>query len=209
MAESLIRAWWARLRGELEPAPCPFSHAWILEMPQRAMVAAPARVLRAFDIRAGARVLEIGPGTGYYSMEAARRVGDGGRLLCLDIQRAMLHATRRRAQQTAQSNVDFICGDAAAHWMSMGPFPFPSSCRILTSLLNEASGACWLQQVLRSSAHGAGSAMYRPGGGRAPTAPPDTRWSSAQDTAEFANPLGRLLLCAIKVLDQLLLRHRR
>jgi ubiquinone/menaquinone biosynthesis C-methylase UbiE len=113
MAESLIRAWWARLRGELEPAPCPFSHAWILEMPQRAMVAAPARVLRAFGIRAGARVLEIGPGTGYYSMEAARRVGDGGRLLCLDIQRAMLHATRRRAQQTAQSNVDFICGDAA------------------------------------------------------------------------------------------------
>jgi ubiquinone/menaquinone biosynthesis C-methylase UbiE len=94
--ESLLRAWWKRLRGELEPKPFPFADAAILETPLRALVAGPERVLGAFGIGAGERVLEIGPGIGYYSVDAARRVGREGRLVCLDVQREMLGAVRSK-----------------------------------------------------------------------------------------------------------------
>jgi ubiquinone/menaquinone biosynthesis C-methylase UbiE len=60
------------------------------------LVAGARRVLDLFGLRAGETVLEIGPGTGFYSIEAARRVGARGRLVCLDIQPEMLQHTRRR-----------------------------------------------------------------------------------------------------------------
>jgi ubiquinone/menaquinone biosynthesis C-methylase UbiE len=59
-------------------------------------VAGSRRVLEAFGVGFGLTVLEIGPGTGFYSLEVARRVGSFGRFVCLDIQPAMLDYTRRR-----------------------------------------------------------------------------------------------------------------
>jgi ubiquinone/menaquinone biosynthesis C-methylase UbiE len=94
--ESLLRAWWKRLRGTLEPKPFPYADAAILDSRLRGLVAGPERVLGAFGIGPGQRVLEVGPGIGYYSADAARRVGREGRLICLDVQGEMLGAVRRR-----------------------------------------------------------------------------------------------------------------
>ena len=63
MAENLIRAWWARLRGQLGAKPCPYRFAWVLDMPMRAWHAGPAKILGAFGLEPGEKVLEIGPGT--------------------------------------------------------------------------------------------------------------------------------------------------
>ncbi len=112
MAESLIRSWWARLRGRLEPVPCPYAEASTLDVPLRALVASPKRVLGDFGFGAGARVLEVGPGIGYYSVEAARRVGSGGRLLCLDLQEQMLREARGRVCRANLKAADFISGSA-------------------------------------------------------------------------------------------------
>ena len=111
MAESILSAWWERLRGRLQPKPCPYSLAPALEVPGRRLVAGPERVLSAVGIRTGDTVLEIGPGTGFYSVEAARRVAPSGRLICLDIQREMLLETRRRVVAAAL-RADFVCADA-------------------------------------------------------------------------------------------------
>jgi len=54
---SLISAWWDRLGGRLQPEPFPFAEAAVLDMPRRRLVAS--------------------PGIGYYSVEAARRIGAG------------------------------------------------------------------------------------------------------------------------------------
>jgi len=91
----LLRAWWQRWRGRLQPRPFPYADAAILASPLRGMFASPSRILGAFGLGGGERVLEIGPGIGYYSCEAAARVGESGRLVCLDVQRDMLLATRR------------------------------------------------------------------------------------------------------------------
>ena len=112
MAESLLRSWWARFRGRLEPIPCPYSDAAVLDMPLRRLVASPERILVDFGIAVGDRVLEVGSGVGYYSVEAARRVGASGRLLCLDLQKEMLLEARRRVQRANQTGADFIAASA-------------------------------------------------------------------------------------------------
>jgi ubiquinone/menaquinone biosynthesis C-methylase UbiE len=109
---SLIRAWWDRLRGRLEPTPCPFSDAFVLDAPVRRLFAGPDRVVGAFNLQEGERVVEIGPGTGYYSVDAAQKVGPSGLLVCLDIQREMLAETRRRLEASGCQAL-FIQANAA------------------------------------------------------------------------------------------------
>jgi SAM-dependent methyltransferase len=111
-AGTILAAWWARFRGRLEPVPCPCSDAAVLDLPLRAFFAGPERILADFGIGEGDRVLEVGPGVGYYSVEACRRVGTSGRLLCLDIQTEMLVETRKRIRQANLTGADFIAAGA-------------------------------------------------------------------------------------------------
>jgi ubiquinone/menaquinone biosynthesis C-methylase UbiE len=60
----------------------------------------------------GQRVLEVGPGTGYYSLSAARRLEPEGTLDILDIQQEMLDHTMRRARERGLTNVTASQGDA-------------------------------------------------------------------------------------------------
>ena len=71
MAESILGAWWDRIRGKLQPRPCPYFLAPVLEIRGRDLEADPKKVLGAFEPTLGQTVLEIGPGTGFYSVEAA------------------------------------------------------------------------------------------------------------------------------------------
>jgi ubiquinone/menaquinone biosynthesis C-methylase UbiE len=68
--------------------------------------------LERFDIRPGQTVLEVGPGPGYYSIEAARIVGPGGRLVCVDLQRGMLEILSDRMDAVGEDNVDMAVADA-------------------------------------------------------------------------------------------------
>jgi ubiquinone/menaquinone biosynthesis C-methylase UbiE len=60
----------------------------------------------------GERVLEVGPGTGYYSLHAARWLEPAGTLEVLDIQQQMLDHTMRRALALGVSNIVPTRGDA-------------------------------------------------------------------------------------------------
>jgi ubiquinone/menaquinone biosynthesis C-methylase UbiE len=113
MAESILRAWWDRLRGRLRPHPCPYSLAGALEMPGRRWVAGPRRVMRDFGLSTGEIALEIGPGTGFYSIEAANRVGPSGKLICLDVQPDMLRHARRRLEAAGRA-AHLVQADARA-----------------------------------------------------------------------------------------------
>ncbi len=108
----VARGWWDRLGGRLDPRPYPFAEATLLDVPLRTVFFGPARVLATCDLKSGQRVLEIGSGTGYYSLETARRIGDGGRLVCLDIQWEMLLETRRRLHDKGCETADFIQASA-------------------------------------------------------------------------------------------------
>jgi GNAT superfamily N-acetyltransferase/protein-L-isoaspartate O-methyltransferase len=148
VADSILGAWRDRLLGRLQPRPCPYSLAGTLEMPGRSLVASPERVLEAFDLTEGQTVLEIGPGTGFYSTEAARRLGPTGRLICLDVQSAMLRHTRSRLSKQGLS-AEFGCADARH-------LPLRSGCVdrvVLISVLGEiperARALAEIRRVLR------------------------------------------------------------
>ena len=57
--------------------PCPFALAWIVDNPLRQRYM--GKVLDHIGIQPGERVLELGPGPGAFTVEAARRAEPGGR----------------------------------------------------------------------------------------------------------------------------------
>jgi len=68
------------------------------------------------------RVLDIGCGCGETSFDLARRVGDTGSVLGVDISTLLIEAARRAAQQSAVSNVRFEEADAQTYSFQRGSF---------------------------------------------------------------------------------------
>jgi len=83
--------WWRR-----HPSACPYSQRFWVDAPHPLITR--ARLIEALDPQPGDTVLEVGPGTGYYSLPVAERLeASGGRLVLADLQQEMLdHVLRRR-----------------------------------------------------------------------------------------------------------------
>jgi ubiquinone/menaquinone biosynthesis C-methylase UbiE len=105
---------WRRRR----PAPFPARIAFLLDVPLPGLRHAPAHLVRQMALEPGMRVLEIGPGSGYYT-KSLLGSGRSNRLICLDVQPAMLEKLRRRFGARAPI---LVCGDAAALPFRAGSF---------------------------------------------------------------------------------------
>ncbi len=77
---------------------CPWWLGGLLASPIRKLWQDPERIL-APHVREGMTVLEPGPGVGFFTLELARRVGPGGRVVAVDLQPRMLAGLRRRAER--------------------------------------------------------------------------------------------------------------
>lgn len=99
--------WWRK-----HPSACPYGQRFWVEMPHPFITR--RRLHRVLAPSTGERVLEIGPGTGYYSLDVAKALGSDGRLDLLDLQREMLDHTMRRAAARGLANVLPAQGDAQA-----------------------------------------------------------------------------------------------
>jgi len=75
---------------------CPWWVGYLLACPLRRFLQDPAQILAPY-VRAGMTVLEPGPGTGFFTLELARLVGDSGRVIAADIQPKMLELLEKRA----------------------------------------------------------------------------------------------------------------
>ncbi len=105
-AVSLTAAlWWRR-----HPSACPYSQRFWLEPPHPLITR--TRLREILEPLPGERMLEIGPGTGYYTLALADWIMPGGRLDILDIQQEMLDETMRRAERQGLRNVEPTRGDA-------------------------------------------------------------------------------------------------
>jgi ubiquinone/menaquinone biosynthesis C-methylase UbiE len=102
---------WLRERHSRR-GPMPFSQANKLEHPLRPLIHPLCSTLEKFRFRPGDTLLELGPGIGYFSVEASRMVGTEGRLLCLDIQPPMIGALRGRFDERNVTNAHPVVGDA-------------------------------------------------------------------------------------------------
>ena len=94
--------------------PMPFAKAGTLHNPLRGLIHPVRRTLERAHVEPGATVLEVGPGTGYFSVETSGMIGGGGRLLCLDIQRRMLAELAEHLREAGVINADLLLGDATS-----------------------------------------------------------------------------------------------
>jgi ubiquinone/menaquinone biosynthesis C-methylase UbiE len=76
-----------------------------LDHPLRKKMQPPAQVIDWVGIQSGMCVLEIGPGPGTFTFEAARRVGATGQLFAVDIQPALIALLDSRLQMYKVTNV--------------------------------------------------------------------------------------------------------
>ncbi len=75
---------------------CPWWIGYILASPLRSVLGgSPQRQLGPY-VKEGMRVLEVGPGMGYFTLPMARMVGERGRVVCVDVQERMLRELDRR-----------------------------------------------------------------------------------------------------------------
>ncbi len=92
------------------PSACPYALRLSLDPPHPLITRTRLREILA--PRSGERILEIGPGTGFYTLPIAEWIGPEGRLDILDVQQAMLDDTVRRARDRGLRNVVPACADA-------------------------------------------------------------------------------------------------
>ena len=90
----------------------PASNAASLLAPARERLMPVRGTLERFHIRESDTVLELGPGPGYFSIEASRMTGATGRVLCLDLQPGMAAILRERLRAEGASAGQPIAGDA-------------------------------------------------------------------------------------------------
>jgi ubiquinone/menaquinone biosynthesis C-methylase UbiE len=98
-------AWWRR-----HPSACPYSQRFWVEAPHPFITRERLRDILA--PRAGERVLEVGPGTGYYALPVAEWLSPGGQLDVLDVQQEMLDHTLHRARKHGIDNIAPTLADA-------------------------------------------------------------------------------------------------
>ena len=113
------------------PSACPYSQRFWVEAPHPLITR--ERLRETLEPEAGERILEIGPGTGYYSLDLASWIGEEGRLEIFDIQQEMLDHTMRGVAEHGLSNVTATRGDATSL-----PHPDDSfDAVVLTTVLGE------------------------------------------------------------------------
>jgi ubiquinone/menaquinone biosynthesis C-methylase UbiE len=98
-------AWWRS-----NPSACPYGQRFWIEAPHPLITR--ARLRDALAPEPGETVLEVGPGTGYYTLSVARSIEPSGALHILDLQQEMLDHTMRRALKEGITNIEPRRGDA-------------------------------------------------------------------------------------------------
>jgi len=72
----------------------------------------PVNILRGAEIVPGQTVLEVGCGTGFFTIPAARLIGDQGCLVAMDVLSDSVDLVSRKVQTAGLKNVRVVKGDA-------------------------------------------------------------------------------------------------
>jgi SAM-dependent methyltransferase len=83
---------------------CPWWLGYVLINPLRRLREQPRRIFEGL-VRDGMTVVEPGCGMGFFTLELARMVGPGGRVVALDLQPRMIAGLRRRAARAGLADV--------------------------------------------------------------------------------------------------------
>lgn len=88
----------------------PPKYAFTLLIPFRNIFLSPKKLIKRLDLKENLKVLEIGPGPGYFSPHIAQRL-EHGALVLLDIQQEMLDMAKKRLDRRGIKNVEYKLTD--------------------------------------------------------------------------------------------------
>jgi predicted methyltransferase len=83
----------------------------IFEDPKRDEKLQPNRIMDILGIKEGSSVADIGAGSGWFTVRAARRVGNGGIVYAVDINRDYLDYIEKRSKREGLINIRVILGN--------------------------------------------------------------------------------------------------
>lgn len=125
----------------------PFPHqlAALIDNPLRRLWLTPEKHADYLALEPSWRVLEIGPGSGFYSREVARRLREG-ELVLLDVSPEMLAKARRKLERAGRTNVRYVAADATSL-----PFERELDLAYMVTVLGEIpDGAACLRSIRRA-----------------------------------------------------------
>jgi ubiquinone/menaquinone biosynthesis C-methylase UbiE len=99
--------WWRK-----NPSACPYGQRFWVDAPHPLITR--ERLCATLRPEPGERLLEVGVGTGYYSLELARWIGPEGTLELFDLQREFLDHVLAAAEERGLTNLVATQGDATA-----------------------------------------------------------------------------------------------
>lgn len=134
--------WWRR-----NPSACPYNQRFWVQAPHPFITR--ERLRELLDPEPGERILEVGPGTGYYTLDAAGWVGPAGSLDVLDVQEEMLDHTLRRAREAGIANVIPTLADATDMPYADGRFDAAYLVTVLGEIPDRDAALRELARVLR------------------------------------------------------------
>jgi SAM-dependent methyltransferase len=134
--------WWRR-----HPSACPYGQRFWVELPHPFITR--ARLRDALAPEPGERMLEVGPGTGFYTVPVAEWLGPQGQLDIVDVQQAMLDHTLRAASQRGFENLVTARADARALPFADATFDGAFLVTVLGEVPDQDAALRELHRVLR------------------------------------------------------------
>jgi ubiquinone/menaquinone biosynthesis C-methylase UbiE len=134
--------WW-----RAHPSACPYSQRFWVEAPHPFITR--ERLRAALEPRPGERLLEVGPGTGYYTLPVAEWIGPGGTLEIVDVQQEMLDHTLGRAAEAGIVGVAPTRADATALPFPDGSFDGAFLVTVLGEVPDQDAALRELRRVVR------------------------------------------------------------
>jgi SAM-dependent methyltransferase len=100
-----------RLVRHFHKFPMPQYMANLIDNPLRRRFQPPYETAVRHGLEPGMTVLEVGPGSGTYTVGAAQRVGEGGKVVTIDIEPKMIERVRQKAEAEGITNIDARVAD--------------------------------------------------------------------------------------------------
>ena len=136
---------WRRFSGR---GAYPHELAAVLLLPLRRIVLSPQKLISHLHLTRASRVLEVGPGPGFFSIDVARAIPEG-RLELVDIQREMLQKARRRLRRSGVANVGYTQATAATLPFQSRTFDVAFLVAVLGEVPDPAASMTSIADVLR------------------------------------------------------------
>ncbi len=102
----LLNRWISTFKHAFARGVFPHEMSFILEWRWRNLLLSPQKLVKRLPLKKDSRVLEVGAGSGFYSVAVARAVA-GGKLELLDLQEEMLDKARQKMDSAGLENVGY------------------------------------------------------------------------------------------------------